>query len=134
MIGRENLVPTPTLAASTPEETAQAVRKIVGMLRKRAPAAEILLMGVLPCGGAQDPLRGKIARLNRLLARIPSYGSGGKVRYLDIGGRFLGAGGEIPRALMPDLTHPSDAGYAVWAAALEPYLARVRERIAEEKK
>ncbi len=133
MIGRENLVPTPALAASTPEETAQAVRKIVGMLRRRVPAAEILLMGVLPCGGAQAPLRGKISRLNRLLARIPSYGYDGKVRYLNVEERFLGANGEIPRSLMPDLVHPSDDGYAILAAALEPYLARVRERISEEK-
>lgn len=134
MIGRENLISTTATPASTPEETAQAVRKIIGMLRKRAPAAEILLMGVLPCGDAQAPLRGKITRLNRLLERIPSYGYDGKVRYIDIGERFLGAYGEIPRALMPDLINPSDDGYAVWAVALEPYLARVRERIAEEKK
>jgi lysophospholipase L1-like esterase len=109
------------------------VRKIVGILRKRVPAAEILLMGVLPCAEARSPLRGRIARLNRLLARIPSYGYDGKVRYLDIGERFLGANGEIPRALMPDLVHPSDDGYAIWATALKPYLARVLERIAAEK-
>ena len=133
MIGRENLTSTPELAASTPEETAQAVRKIVGILCKRVPAAEILLMGVLPCAEARSPLRGRIAQLNRLLARIPSYGYDGKVRYLDIGERFLGANGEIPRALMPDLVHPSDDGYAIWATALKPYLARVLERIAAEK-
>jgi lysophospholipase L1-like esterase len=133
MIGRENLISTPTLAESTPEETAQAVRKVIGMLRKRAPAAEIVLMGVLPCGSAKSPLRERISLLNRLLERIPSYGYDGKVSYLDVGGRFTGVNGEIPRTLMPDLIHPSDEGYAILSASLEPYLARVRERIAQDK-
>ena len=72
------------------------------------------------------------SRYNALLARIPSYGYGGKVKYLDAGRRFLGAGGEIPRALMPDLFHPSDEGYAIIARELEPYLAPLREKSRSE--
>ena len=37
----------------------------------------------------------------------------------------LGANGEIPRALMSDLVHPTDAGYAIWAKAIRPYLEEV---------
>ena len=132
MAGLGNFISTERFAATSPEDTAQAVRAIVGRIRKLQPDADILVMGALPAGEADSPLRGLISRYNALLARIPSYGYGGKVKYLDAGRRFLGAGGEIPRALMPDLFHPSDEGYAIIARELEPYLAPLREKSRSE--
>jgi beta-glucosidase len=40
------------------------------------------------------------------------------VRFLDIGPAFFGADGSLSRQLMPDLVHLSEAGYAIWAAAI----------------
>ncbi|MCW0448807.1 hypothetical protein NB706_001641 [Xanthomonas sacchari] len=40
------------------------------------------------------------------------------MRWLDIGARFLQPDGTLPAALMPDGTHPSEAGYAIWGEAL----------------
>jgi len=126
MIGFNNLGSTKNFRATTPEETAEAVRKIVGGIRRSHPKTRILLMGVLPGESPRSTRRAAITRLNRLLRRIPSYGYDGMVDYLDIGDKYLGAGGEIPRSLMSDLVHPTDAGYALWARALRPYLERVR--------
>ena len=122
MIGVNNFVSSAKCKATTPEETAAAIRRIIGIIRKGHPETRILLMGVLPVREPGSPLRAEIVRLNRLLKRIPGYGYDGKVEYLDIGERFLGAGGAIPRALMADLVHPTEAGYAIWAKALRPYL------------
>jgi lysophospholipase L1-like esterase len=41
------------------------------------------------------------------------------VTYLDIGSQFLEPDGTLPSALMPDGTHPSEAGYRIWAEALQ---------------
>ena len=41
---------------------------------------------------------------------------------LDIGQQFLLPNGELPRKLMSDFCHPTEEGYAIWAAALRPLL------------
>ena len=122
MIGVNNFWPSAKRPETTPEETASGIRKLLERIRAKLPKTRIVLMGVLPAFAADSQKRAKINRLNRLLARIPSYGVDKDFVYLDIGGRYLGADGEIPRALMPDLVHPSDDGYQIWAKALAPYL------------
>ena len=78
-------------------------------------------MGVLPRGAKpDDPYRIKIAELNKLL---PELGQVPRITFLDIGERFLQPGGELPRSLMNDFCHPTEAGYAIWAEALAPLLA-----------
>jgi len=37
----------------------------------------------------------------------------------------LDADGNLPRSIMPDLLHPSEAGYQIWADAMEPTLAKM---------
>jgi lysophospholipase L1-like esterase len=66
---------------------------------------------------ANDPLRAKIAEVNRLL---PELGKVPGITLLDIGGQFLQSNGELPRNLMADFCHPTEQGYAIWAAALKP--------------
>jgi hypothetical protein len=63
-----------------------------------------------------DSLRAPIRNTNRLLAI--RYAGNPQVIYLDIGTRFLTADGSLPASVMPDGTHPSDAGYQLWASAL----------------
>ncbi len=41
---------------------------------------------------------------------------------VDIGPQFLRPDGELPRELMSDFCHPTEQGYAIWAAALRPLL------------
>ena len=60
-----------------------------------------------------------IDRANALLAKLDD---GVNIRFLDIGGVFLGRDGKIPWTLMPDQLHPTAAGYQLWAEAMQPLL------------
>lgn len=121
------LIGTNNLSMNTPEETADAVRVIVGSVRRKLPASKILLLGLLPkvVPGAHpnDPpidRRPKVHTVNALLAKFDTPRAG--IHYLDIGLRFETAGGDIDRVLLPDGIHPSAKGYAVWAEAISPTL------------
>jgi lysophospholipase L1-like esterase len=48
---------------------------------------------------------------------------GKMVKFLDIGSKFLEPDGTLPRSIMPDLLHPNEKGYQIWADAMEPTLA-----------
>ena len=47
------------------------------------------------------------------------------VRFLDIGSQFLEPDGTLSRDLFPDLLHPNQKGYQIWAAAMEPRLTEL---------
>ena len=115
------------------EEIAGANRKIVGMIRARLPESKILVLGMFPRGPREPkgaPLSqatmdeaakrmATIAAVNRDLAGLDD---GKAVRFLDIGGVFLGQDGRIPASIMPDQLHLSAAGYQLWADAMQPLL------------
>ena len=116
-IGTNNLVGTDNARANTPAETVAGIEAIVRMVRSRSPGSRILLMAIFPRGRLPgDPHRAPIAATNRLLAQ--RFADDSHVTYLDIGASFLAKDGELPTALMPDGTHPSEAGYSIWADAL----------------
>ncbi len=123
------MIGTNNIGSNTPEEIAAGVEKIVKMLREKLPNTKVLLLGVFPRGGnvtrenaktltaaSQAPQPGQI---NALIAKLDD---GKAVKYLDIGKSFLDANGEIPRDLMNDFLHLTDAGYRAWAEAIEPTL------------
>lgn len=119
-IGTNNFSSTSHAKASSPAQVVEGIRAICLRIRSKSPESHIVLMGVLPRGAkANDPFRAKIAELNGLL---PELGSAPAITVLDIGSRFLQADGELPRSLMSDFCHPTELGYAVWAAALKPVL------------
>lgn len=116
-IGTNNLTGTEHARASTPAEAAEGVLAVVAQVRQRLPGAKVVLMGIFPRGRhAGDALRAPIRETNRLLAA--RFAHDPSVRWLDIGTRFLQQDGTLPGALMPDTTHPSEAGYRIWAQAL----------------
>lgn len=116
-IGTNNLTGSDRARVNTPREVVEGIEAVVRDLRRRAPASRLVVMAILPRGRhADDPLRRAIAETNRLLAA--RFAHDPAVTYLDIGARYLDASGELPASLMPDTTHPSEAGYAIWADAL----------------
>lgn len=116
-IGTNNLAATEHARANTPEEIVEAIAEICREVRERAPQARIVLMGIFPRGAsANDALRKPIRETNRLLAE--RFGHDPAVTYIDLWDRFVAADGSLLVALMPDGTHPSEAGYAIWAEAL----------------
>ncbi len=39
--------------------------------------------------------------------------------FLDIGAKFLQPDGTLTRDIMPDLLHPNEKGYQIWADAIQ---------------
>jgi N-acetylglucosamine-6-sulfatase len=106
-----------------PEETAAGIRLIVDLLRDRTPDAKILLLGVFPRGAKPtDKLRKINDSINEI---IKTYDDGKHVKYLDINEMFLTDDGTLPKEIMPDLLHPKEQGYRLWAQSIEPELKRM---------
>ena len=76
-----------------------------------------VLLAVFPRSGA-TPME-KIKKINADLAKLDD---GKSVRYLDIGDKFRGSDGRIPKDIMPDGLHPNAKGYQIWAEAMQPLL------------
>ncbi len=120
LLGTNNTTPRNTAA-----EVIAGLAAVVTELKKDFPQAKILLLGILPRGKKDDPKRVQIVEINRALA---GWEEPGRFRFLDIGGQFLDANGEIPVDLMPDGLHPNLKGYEIFANAIrEP----VRQLLAE---
>ena len=116
-IGANNLTGTENARANTPAEIVEGIGAICDEVHRRSPQSHIVLMGIFPRGARpDDPLRAPILETNRLLAQ--HFVGDPTVKFIDIGSRFLAPDGSLPAALMPDGTHPSDAGYRIWADAL----------------
>ena len=112
-----NLTGTTQARASTPEEIVQGIEAICVEIHRRSPESHIILMAIFPRGShPTDALRKPIQDTNHLLAR--RFNNDASVTYLDIGASFLAPDGSLPVTMMPDGTHPSDAGYQIWADAL----------------
>lgn len=103
-----------------PEETVAGVKAIVTLLRARLPETKILLLGIFPRGAAAtDSIRLVNGSINALLR---GFADGQHLFYLDLGHLFLDRDGRLKRDLMPDLLHPNEQGYRVWAEAMEAQL------------
>lgn len=103
-----------------PEETAAGVQAIVTLLRATLPETKIFLLGIFPRGAtATDSLRRLNSRIND---RLRGFADGRHLFYLDLGHLFQDRDGRLKRDLMPDLLHPNEQGYQVWAEAMEPQL------------
>lgn len=104
-------------------EIAQGVKAIVAILREKLPQTRILLLAIFPRGADDtDPLRQANDTANRILATLAD---GDRVHFLDLSREFLRPDGRIDPELMPDLLHLNAKGYAIWARAVEPIVAKL---------
>jgi lysophospholipase L1-like esterase len=111
-----------TTPRNTPPEIVEGVTTIVSDLRQDFPAAKILLLAVFPRGEKDSLHRGQVAEVNHEIAK---FDDGDHVHYLDIGAKFLDGEGNIPVEIMPDLLHPNEKGYGIWADAIREPVKRL---------
>jgi lysophospholipase L1-like esterase len=65
---------------------------------------------------AGNDYRAPILKINELLGK--ALAGRPNTEFLDIWEKFLAPYGTLPTSMMDDGTHPTEAGYAVWARAL----------------
>ncbi len=104
---------------NTEAEILEGVTAIVNQIRVRQPDAKIILLGIFPRGQTFSAQRGKILQVNQALAKLDD---GKNIFYMDFGSQLIEADGTISKNIMPDYLHPSEAGYKIWAEAIEPKL------------
>jgi lysophospholipase L1-like esterase len=87
------------------------------------PQARVLLLAVFPRDERPDALPRRIN--DRVNARIAGLADGRHVFFLDIGKELTGPDGVLSRDVMPDLLHPNEAGYRIWAHSMQPTLQKL---------
>ena len=106
-----------------PEQTAAGIKMILAELKKRLPKTKVLLLAVFPRGAtADDKLRKINTGINKL---IKKFAKRKKVHFLDINPTFLDDDGKLSKDVMPDLLHPHEKGYRMWAEAMEPTIKKL---------
>jgi lysophospholipase L1-like esterase len=129
LLGTNNLGHEPN---EKPEWAAAGVRQVIDTLRTKLPGTKILLLALFPRGGERkgpdgtykntkptDSIRQRTGSTNRLLAQIADNKM---VFFMDIGGLYVDAEGNIRTDLMPDNLHPYEAGYQLWLNAVKSRL------------
>lgn len=109
---------------NTAEEIADGIKAICADIREKLPETKILLLAIFPRGEGPSPQREKNAAASLMASQIAD---GKHIFYLDINDKFLTADGTLPKDVMPDLLHPNEKGYQIWAEAIEPTVKDLME-------
>ncbi|HEX8913244.1 MAG TPA: GDSL-type esterase/lipase family protein [Humisphaera sp.] len=113
------MIGTNNLGGNTNDEIVAGITKIVQQLNTKLPNTKVLLLGIFPRAEKADaPQRARIKEINEKIAKLDDGGK--KVKYLDIGQKFLAADGTLTKDIMPDALHPNAKGYQIWAEAVTP--------------
>ncbi|MDX1640475.1 MAG: platelet-activating factor acetylhydrolase IB subunit [Balneolaceae bacterium] len=100
--------------------TAKGIEMILDEIKERLPETEILLLAIFPRETSPD---GELRQLNnKINERIEKFADGERVHFLNINDVFLDEEGVLSEDIMPDLLHPNEYGYQLWAEAMQPKL------------
>lgn len=106
-----------------PATTAAGIKRLIAEIQQRQPNAKILLLAIFPRDEKPD---GDLRKINEdVNAIIQQYADNKHVFFANINSVFLTPEGVLPKAIMPDLLHPNEKGYDLWAEALEPHLQKL---------
>jgi lysophospholipase L1-like esterase len=106
---------------ATPETIAGNLKLIVAGLERHDPRMPIVLCQVFPSSTTKKRPADQIKALNALY--LAAAKNDPRVTYLETWPLFADPSGDAIAGEFPDLLHPSEAGYAKWAAALRPVFA-----------
>lgn len=122
-IGTNNLSGTANARRNSTDEIVDGIKAICRIINEKSPETHIVIMGVFPRAWANSYYMSDIKELNLKLRKL--FAGNQKIEVLDIFDSFIGSDGQLKDGLMlNDRTHPSTAGYQVWAEALEPVIVR----------
>ncbi len=124
--GTNNLgaAPRQSVDDAVAEEVTSGIGAIIAIMRRKAPEAVIVLMGITPrrdrAGGAT--LMPTVAAINN---RLATSADGRTVRFLNINQKLADANGVLVAGVTVDGLHLSEAGYQIWADALKPVFTEI---------
>jgi lysophospholipase L1-like esterase len=114
------MIGTNNSGASSAPEIAEGVGGVVQEMRTDFPDAKILLLGIFPRSIPGDPVRDKLADVNRIISKLDDQQH---VFYMDIGSKFLDEKGVfLENSFRGDNLHPQAKGYDIWGAAVKDKL------------
>lgn len=119
-IGTNNLSATDHYPGDDADGAEAGIATVVANLGERIPGAKRIVVCPFQRGTSAEPYRIPLCELAvRLSKRFGGRKAEG-IHLIDISDRFLRIDGEIDSSLFcGDNCHPNDAGYALWAAALQ---------------
>ena len=106
----------------TDSDILEGVVAIVNQIRTRQPDTKIILLGIFPRAKTFSPQRGRLLEINQVLAKLDD---GKNIFYIDFGSQYVELDGSISKGIMADALHPGEAGYKIWANAIEPKLKQL---------
>jgi lysophospholipase L1-like esterase len=101
----------------TSEDIAAGVKAVLTKSRATFPGVKVILMSILPNARANE----KMMAVNAL---TKGFADNGSVFYLDLAAKMTPAG-DSWKGLGPDKLHLTPEGYELWAAELDPLLAKL---------
>jgi len=117
------MIGTNNTGTFTAPEIGEGIGAVIMELRRDFPDAKILLLAIFPRGMPGDPVRDKIAEVNRIVAKLDDQRH---VFYMDIGRKFLDdKGAFLADSFRPDNLHPQAKGYDIWGDAVSAKLAEL---------
>jgi len=104
----------------SPECTAQGIEVILDQLLEKLPDSQILLLAIFPREHEPDhELRLINSEINQ---RIADFDRKEGVHFLNINKIFLTNEGLLTEEIMPDMLHPNETGYELWAEKIQPVI------------
>jgi len=108
------------LRHESPELIVKGIRRDLDELRQRLPDTKILLLAIFPRD--EKPDGGARVNNEQVNTQIASFADNQHIFFLNINKVFLDEQGILSKDIMPDLLHPNEKGYNLWATAMEPSL------------
>lgn len=100
------------------ECTAKGIEMILDELKQRLPDTKVLVLAIFPREASPN---GELRQLNNQInKRIAQFADEEHVHFLNINDTFLDEEGVLSEEIMPDLLHPNEYGYQLWAKAMQP--------------
>lgn len=118
---------------NTAEEIADGIMAIVCKLRTDLSQTKVLILSIFPRGSkeeradkTQDGTFNPQWAINDCASELASKIADNKMIYfMNINKLFLDDNGTLTRKIMPDLIHPGENGYRLWAEAIEPTIKKL---------
>ncbi|MDO5552147.1 MAG: GDSL-type esterase/lipase family protein [Planctomycetia bacterium] len=106
------------------ENVALGIKACVDKLQSLYPDIKILVLDIFPTHETADSaVRPRAAATNALLPELlKDYKN---VTIMDINHLWLDENGKMPKELMNDFVHPTEYGYKLWGAEVEPVIAKM---------